>query len=214
MTEKNLYLPTGDRLMSDLRLILGGERIWQQIAGPTKRGSRVLEIGAGTGKIGMMFAVWADCEVTLMDVDINACRYQGRLKDMIEAMAGGGDLSVIISHKDIFKDDVKPRYDIVISEGVVEHYVDENRQKLIDLHYKSTLDKAVIVTTNGENVQAVAKATSRTEEFELATKYERPYRRLELQGAMERAGFNRLIVNYLVNQDTGQPSWIRGEGFR
>jgi hypothetical protein len=129
-----------------------------------------------------------------MDVDADACRYQLRLIKTLDAMSSGRS-PVIIRHQDIFTDDVKPRYDIVFSEGVVEHYVGERRQRMIDLHYESTLDKAIIVTTNGDNAIAVAKATSRTEEFALATTYERPYRRLELQAAMEASGFSNVKVD-------------------
>jgi len=96
---------------------------------------------------------------------------------------------------------------MVYSEGLVEHWTDERRQLAINIHAKLSHNIVVIITTNGDNPRAVAKATSRKELFIGSEEYERPFTGLELQSAMGNAGLKDVKViekNY----------FLVGEGFK
>lgn len=177
------------------------------LGGLVKSGQMVCELGAGTGKLGIGLALHYDCLVTLFDIDPDAIVYQLQLQQAVEAVVARR-ITAMSYKADIFQIPRKPMFDMVYSEGVVEHWTDERRQLAIDIHAKLSHNAVVIITTNGDNPRAVAKATSKKEPFIGSQKeYERPFTRLELQSAMETAELNDVKV-------IEKRYFLQGVGFR
>lgn len=184
-----------DRLFVDITwIIVSPGEMLPDLGRFTKPGQMVCELGAGTGKLGIGLALHYDCLVTLFDIDPDAIIYQMRLQQAVEAIVSRR-IRAMSYKADIFQLPRKPMFDMVYSEGVVEHWIDDRRQLAIDIHAKLSHNAVVIMTTNGDNPRAVAKATSKKELFVGSQKeYERPFTRLELQSAMETAGLKDVKV--------------------
>lgn len=157
-------------------------------------GDAVLELGAGTGKLSLHLASHFNADVVTVDFDQEAVNYQVKILKMFEASLGGR-VNVIIKHADLFDLPYKPeRFDVVFSEGVVEHWTDEKRQRCINVHAHLAKRSVMIITTNGHDPKAVGKASSVKQHYLGMEAYERPYTKSELKSNMEIAGLKDVVV--------------------
>ena len=81
---------------------------------------RVLELGAGTGKLSLCIAAHhPEIDCTAIDIDVEAIRYQFKILEMFEASTGVRLTNLNLRHGDLFNLPLrKGAYDLVFSEGV------------------------------------------------------------------------------------------------
>ena len=89
---------------------------------------QIIELGCGTGYHTMqMTKIYPVSKVTLVDFN------ESVIKDT-ERRFSGLDCEKDFVLSDLFKLNLNEKYDIVHSQGLLEHYNEEGRRKLIELH--------------------------------------------------------------------------------
>ncbi len=106
------------------------------------KGKKVLEIGCGTGVNSILMASLG-AKVSVMDYSRDAL-------DVVGKMSHGLDIELI--HQDMFTSTIKGEFDLVHSEGVVEHYLMPKRQKVLDVHTAAAKrgGKVLIIVPNAK----------------------------------------------------------------
>lgn len=92
-------------------------------------GKRVLEFGCGTGVNSILMAL-RGARVTFLDSSRKALDI---VKINLERLGLKGRLVC----QDIFDSDFRGEYDLVQSEGLVEHFLGRKRQEIIDIHARA-----------------------------------------------------------------------------
>jgi 2-polyprenyl-3-methyl-5-hydroxy-6-metoxy-1,4-benzoquinol methylase len=100
------------------------------LAGVSLRDPRVLGLGSGTGMISLIIAkILQAKKMTLVDSDKKALAVSKKLvKD------SGLNIKVNYLDKNILDLDLNEKFDIVHSEGLVEHFYGRNREKALKKH--------------------------------------------------------------------------------
>jgi cyclopropane fatty-acyl-phospholipid synthase-like methyltransferase len=108
------------------------------------KGKRVLEIGCGTG-INSIIMAKLGADVTFVDFSKSAL-------ELVEKTLKKFKLKGKLVLKDGLKLDYKDRFDIVHSEGVVEHFIGAERQKILDIHTRAAKrgGKVIIIVPNAK----------------------------------------------------------------
>lgn len=116
-------------------MLLGGESL---------KGKKVLEIGCGTG-INSVIMAKLGAEVTFVDFSKSAL---GLVEKTLKKFKLKGKLVL----KDGLKLDYKNQFDIVHSEGVVEHFIGPERQRILDIHSRAARKggKVIIIVPNAK----------------------------------------------------------------
>lgn len=106
------------------------------------KGKRILEIGAGTGTNSIMMAK-AGADVTCVD------NSRESLKLIRKGMERAGVKCNLI-FEDAFDLDFEDEFDIVTSEGVVEHFLNRRRQNILDIHTRAARKggRVIIIVPN------------------------------------------------------------------
>jgi 2-polyprenyl-3-methyl-5-hydroxy-6-metoxy-1,4-benzoquinol methylase len=109
------------------------------------RGKRVLEFGCGTG-INTVIMAMRGARVTFVDYSREALKLT---KKNLERMG----ISAEMVQQDVFDFDEKGKYDIVHSEGLVEHFLPPKRQEIVNIHAKAAKKsgKVVIIVPHLKN---------------------------------------------------------------
>ncbi len=110
--------------VSDKPYMLGFYEIL--LGGMNLKGKRILEIGCGTG-INSVLMARMGARVTLLDSSKEALSIAKGLLDSFS-------LDAEVLHGDAFSYDFGKEYDIVHSEGLVEHFSGRRRQEIFDIH--------------------------------------------------------------------------------
>lgn len=90
------------------------------------KGKRVLEFGCGTGINSILMAL-RGAEVTFVDTSRKALDI---VKKNLDALGLKGRLVC----KSVFDSDFEGEFDLVHSEGLVEHFLGRERQEIVDIH--------------------------------------------------------------------------------
>ncbi len=90
------------------------------------KGKTVLEFGCGTG-INSIFMAMRGAKVTFVDNSRQALRL---VKKTLDKFGLEGELV----RMDVFDSDFRNRFDLVHSEGLVEHFLYPKRQEIVDIH--------------------------------------------------------------------------------
>ncbi len=108
------------------------------------KGKKVLELGCGTGINSVLMAL-RGAKVTLLDSSREALEIVDKILDIFSQ---DGD----IIHGNALEHDFDGEFDIVHSEGVIEHFLGKERQKIIDAHSQALKKngKAVIIAPNSK----------------------------------------------------------------
>jgi 2-polyprenyl-3-methyl-5-hydroxy-6-metoxy-1,4-benzoquinol methylase len=93
-------------------------------------GLNVIEIGAGSGTFGAVFARQG-AKVTILDYSENALQIS---KDLYESL--GIDATFILADALSINEDLKGKYDVSISIGLAEHFSDQQRLQIIKSHFE------------------------------------------------------------------------------
>ena len=102
-------------------------RFYELLLGTSNfKGKNILEIGCGTG-INSILMAKKGANITLIDSSKEALKVA---KSILENLS----LDAEIVYGDVFEYDFKGEYDIVHSEGLVEHFLGKKRQKIFDIH--------------------------------------------------------------------------------
>ena len=106
------------------------------------QGKRVLEIGCGTG-INTVLMAKAGAKVTLLDSSKEAL---GIAKKLLDKFSLDGELV----RRDAFYHGFESEFDLVHSEGVIEHFKGECRQEIVDAHSMAAKQggKVLIIAPN------------------------------------------------------------------
>ena len=106
------------------------------------RGKSVLEIGCGTG-INSVFMARAGANVTFLDSSREALQI---VKKALDEFSLKGELVC----ENAFNHGFRNEFDIVHSEGVIEHFIGEYRQQILDMHSVATKKggKVVVIVPN------------------------------------------------------------------
>lgn len=153
---------------------------YKSFLGDDLKGKKILEIGCGTGVNSVLMASLG-AKVSVMDFSKEAL-------DVVKVLAKGLDIEYI--HRDMFTSDLENEFDVVHSEGVVEHYLMPRRQEVLDVHTRAARrgGKVLIIVPNARCVpyrigKKFADATGR---WIYGNEY--PYTERELAYRMEKSG--------------------------
>jgi 2-polyprenyl-3-methyl-5-hydroxy-6-metoxy-1,4-benzoquinol methylase len=94
------------------------------------KGKRVLEFGCGTG-INTLIMAQRGAKVTFVD-------YSREALDLVQKNLDRLGIDAELIHQDIFDFNERNRYDLVHSEGVVEHFLPPKRQEIVNIHADAT----------------------------------------------------------------------------
>ena len=106
------------------------------------KGKKVLEIGCGTGVNSLIMASLG-ARVSLLDKTAEAL-------NLVKENLNGFNPNCELIHGDVFDCALDSDYDLVHSEGVVEHFLTKKRQRILDIHAASLKKggKALIIVPN------------------------------------------------------------------
>jgi SAM-dependent methyltransferase len=148
------------------------------------RGKRVLEMGCGTG-INTILMAKRGARVTFLDFSMDALNL---VKSGMEAAGVDGELVLC----DMFEADFSGEFDIVHSEGVIEHFRGSERQRVLEKHAESARRAGkviLIVPQMGSLMYRAGKfMAEKTGSWIHGKEY--PYTRPELEKRMGMAGLD------------------------
>ena len=101
--------------------------------------SRVLELGSGSGRISLMIAATYHCSVTLVDIS------KGAISSAEAAFRERGIPGNFIC-SDVFDIGMRNEFDLVHSEGLIEHFNHERSLALLKIHREALHSKGHIIT--------------------------------------------------------------------
>lgn len=131
----------------------------------------IVELGGGSGYLLGMLSLWKGAKAKVIDSSREAYSFYKKT---------GAKFGVAYSKKDIFKE--RKKYDLVMSDGLIEHFHGKERAKVMALH-KRLMEKngfsIIFVPKDGWLVRNV---------FALKNGYEKKFSPGELEGEAERAG--------------------------
>jgi len=146
------------------------------------RGKRVLEFGCGTGINSLVMAsrgarlVFYDSSKSALDL----------VKKNLDSLSLDGELV----HGDCFDSDFKGEFDLVHSEGLVEHFLEPRRQEIVDIHARAAKKRGhvlIIVPHRKCAPYRIGKfIAGKTRTWVYGKEY--PYTKSELTERMKRAG--------------------------
>ena len=153
---------------------------YKEFLGKGFKGKKILEIGCGTGVNSILMAS-AGAKVSVMDFSKEAL-------DVVKKLAG--NLNIEYMHMDMFTSDIENEFDVVHSEGVVEHYLMPRRQEVLDIHTKAVKKggKVLIIVPNARCVpyRIGKRVADRLGLWIYGNEY--PYTERELIHRMKRSG--------------------------
>jgi 2-polyprenyl-3-methyl-5-hydroxy-6-metoxy-1,4-benzoquinol methylase len=109
------------------------------------RGKRVLEFGCGTGVNSVIMAM-RGARLTLVDTSQKAL-------DIVRGNMDRLGIDAELVRADVFDFNEKGRYDLVHSEGLVEHFLPPRRQEIVDIHARAAKrgGKVLIIVPHMKN---------------------------------------------------------------
>jgi len=153
---------------------------YKEFLGSDFKGKKILEIGCGTGVNSILMASLG-ARVSVID-------YSEEALEVVKKMSEGLDIELV--HMDMFKSDIENEFDIVHSEGVVEHYLVPQRQEILDIHTRAAKrkGKVLIIVPNAKCIPY--RIGKRIAEITGTWIYgnEYPYTERELIYRMEKSG--------------------------
>jgi len=164
------------------------------------RNKKILEIGCGTG-INSVLMAKAGAHVTLLDSSKEAL---GIAKRLLDKFSLEGELVC----RDAFYHGFEGEFDLVHSEGVVEHFRGEYRQEIVDAHSKAVKreGKVLIIAPNMKcPPYRIGKfLAEKTGTWIYGNEY--PYSKRELAFRMEKSG---LAIEIIQGAEAAfSPGWI------
>ena len=148
------------------------------------RGKKVIEMGCGTG-INTILMAKRGARVTFLDFTRDALDIVR--KNMEET---GVDGELVLG--DILDSDFRDEFDIVHSEGVIEHFTGPARQRVVDVHARAARRGGrvlIIVPQMGSLMYRLGKFAAEKSRTWIHGR-EHPYTRHELEKRMGRAGLD------------------------
>jgi 2-polyprenyl-3-methyl-5-hydroxy-6-metoxy-1,4-benzoquinol methylase len=100
---------------------------YKDFVGSDFRGMKVLEIGCGTGVNSILMAS--------LGARVSVMAYSKDAVEVVKRMSRG--LGIKLIHQNMFTSRLEGEFDLVHSEGVVEHYLMPRRQQVLDIHAKA-----------------------------------------------------------------------------
>ncbi len=101
--------------------------------------SRVLELGCGSGQISLLIAKKYGCNVTLVDNSNSAINQATKLFK-------NHNISARFAHTDIFRLSLQEEFDLVHSEGVIEHFHPSDMKRIMLIHKNAARKGGHVIT--------------------------------------------------------------------
>lgn len=134
-------------------------------------GKTIIELGGGSGYLLGMLSFWKGAKAKVIDSSAEAYEFYRKT---------GAKFGVAYSKKDIFKE--RKKYDVVMSDGLIEHFHKKERAKTIALHKKLMKRNGLCIIFVPKNTWLVRNV------FALKNGYEKKFFPDELKGEAEKAG--------------------------
>ena len=112
---------------------------YKKFLGTRFKGKRILEIGCGTGINSVLMAAMG-AKVSVMDYYKQALDLT---RDLAEKAGVVSQMEFI--YEDAFETKIENEFDVVHSEGVVEHFLLPRRQEIIDVHARAVKKNGHVV---------------------------------------------------------------------
>jgi len=106
---------------------------------PSGKVRRVLEIGCGRGEMSFRMAREYGCKVVLLDKSSNALA-------LARERFRGASIEVDYIQGDVFDLGIKEQFDLVHSEGLLEHFEGSDMEFLLRLHAEATVPGGYVLT--------------------------------------------------------------------
>ncbi len=199
---KESSLPT---LINDLALVVYGVYVTQYLFNvfPPRQGAKILEAGCGSGKFSLSYAL-SGSEVWAIDIAPDALAHARKLEAALRRL--GAKFNIHIRKGSVLKLAFPDNYfDLVFSESVPEHWVDDERRQIcINEMTRVSRDSVIVISSNGLNPQQ--QEVDRTQQFDYVgmSRTRRCFTPGEFQSRMETAG----LVNIKI-LPIGKPSPLR-----
>lgn len=109
------------------------------LATASLKGKTVLELGAGTGRLSYLALKYGARKVTLVDSSTKAIELSHRV------FKSETSDSYEIHQANILDFETADKFDIVLSSGVIEHFKETDRQRIIYSHINKTREYCIII---------------------------------------------------------------------
>ena len=195
MSVRGLYPPPYPLDLEDIQRAIDGTLLHQVIyeVYRPKRDAFILETGCGTGKLGIFYAV-RGCNVTLVDIDPHQINRSIKLLRAVEEVLGTrlavgyrvGDAKALPYLDNTFS--------LVYSEGVVEHFVGEERQKYLKEMVRVSRECVAVVAPSSESEGSMRRSRETLEKFPAMEDKEHPIASEEMQSDLSAAGLQNIVV--------------------
>lgn len=142
----------------------------------------VLELGCGTGINSILMGL-RGARVTVLDKSREAL-------DIVKKQAEGVSVDIEIVYGDMFDSDFDNEFDLVHSEGLIEHFREEKRQEVVNIHARAAKKSGLVLLTVPHAKCPFYRFGKLLAEMLGLWVYgsEYPYTKLELKRRMEMAG--------------------------
>ena len=195
MSVKGLYPPQYPVDLSDIASAVEGTR-FHEVLNPLYRPKQdvfILEAGSGTGKLGMFYAVHG-CNVTLIDIDEEQIKRSVIILTVVEAVLKRR-LSVTFRIGDAkalpYLDNT---FSLVFSEGVVEHWVSEERLKYLREMVRVSRECVAVAAPSAESEGSMRRCHDTQLKFPTMQDKEHPMTETELHNDLTAAGLRNITV--------------------
>ncbi|MBU1929912.1 methyltransferase domain-containing protein [Candidatus Micrarchaeota archaeon] len=129
--------------------------------------SKVLELGGGTGGLSVRFLDYYKCNCTIID---NSCE----AKKFFDKSFANKKLQY--KRMDAFRLKEKNKYDLVFSDGLIEHFEGKTQEKLIQVHKNSAKKNGfviLVVPRKSKRYKVITKTMKALRLWNLG--FEKPY---------------------------------------
>ena len=167
---------------------------------PPRRNAFVLEVGSGSGKLSINYAIRGCC-ATLLDVDEEVLNYSWDLVQASNHILRSA-LTVIIRRGSVlelpFEDN---SFSFAFSEGLFEHFLGEKRQKCFSEIARVSREKVLVFVPNAQSEEAMKNAEVLEFTYPTTERKETPFAPSELLNSMTNAGLHNVLVAPVFGED-------------
>lgn len=193
-----------ENLYRDLGWVINGNMVasFLHAIAPPAETPRVLEMGSGSGKLAISYAMNSS-EAVALDIDPAAIDYGSRLWKAVRALHGQPPhmAAMHFIHMDLFKSQMIGEFHLVFNEGVVNHWPDdEPRQQVIQLMVDRCAPGGIVCVMGSNGHRQVERDIDRNVKFnyEGMPPTRRSFTDMELIEKLQKAGLRQVRVDGII----------------
>lgn len=199
---------------TDLQLAIYGSEPFSRILYeefPPRRNATILEAGCGSGKLSINYAIQG-CISILLDIDEKVLNYAYDLIKATDSVLKTAIPAIIRQGSVLELPFADNSIDFTFSEGVVEHFIGEKRQRCFSEMARVSRNKVLVFVPNALSEETMKTAEATTFEYLTTEKFETPFTPTELADCLERAGLHNIKVAPVFGEDVTKSKMIMGCG--